>query len=79
MTAGNAAATLTLNNLSTAATIRLNDASNAVNTADAIVANIKDADTNLTDVLNVAITANVAADATADGHGTITAAKRGNY
>jgi S-layer protein len=70
-----AAATLTLNNLSSGATIRLNDAVGATNAGDAIVANIKDATTNLTDVLNVAITANVAADTTADDHGTITAAK----
>lgn len=76
VTAGTvAAATLTLNNLSSGATIRLNDAVNATNAGDVVVANIKDATTNLTDVLNVAITANVAADTTADQHGTITAAK----
>lgn len=74
VTAGNAAAaTLTLNNLSTGATIRLNDAVNAVNATDAIVANIKDANKSTTDVLNVAITANVVANATADDHGKITA------
>ncbi|HQT03436.1 MAG TPA: hypothetical protein PLU46_00450 [Thiotrichales bacterium] len=76
VTAGNgAAATLTLNNLSTGATIRLNDAVDATNATDAIVANIKDADKSTSDVLNVVITANAAANTTADGHGTITAAE----
>lgn len=75
VTAGNAgAATLTLNNLSSGATIRLNDAVDATNAADAIVANIKDANKSDADVLNVAITATAAVNGTADGHGTITAA-----
>lgn len=60
---------LTLNNLTSGATIRLNDGTNVLTTAA-----IKDADTNTADVLNIVVTDGTRTVAT-DNNGTIVAAE----